>query len=106
MRLNGTKLPLGNLLNAELPVLQRAVVDTIARRVNEVGERYGFEVFAVEPFDRGRRVEVGVRANGKTALRGSYFAGVAVEGLAIGEIAQALARACEFWAKLPEHNTG
>ena len=92
-------LPEGNLLNRELPALQQAVVNSIWRKVEIVGVKYGFEVTTIQRFDKGRRLEVGVMPTGASKLTRGLFIGVKVEGRSVAEIGQELANGFEDWAK-------
>jgi hypothetical protein len=89
---------MSNLLEADLPVLQRATIDTIVAAVNHVGEQYGFEVKSIELFDGGKRLEVGAEPTGATTLVKPYFIGVSVEGRSVAEIAKHAAEGFATWA--------
>jgi len=94
----------GNLLEADLPPMQNAAVNSIYGKISAVGAKYGFEVKSIEMFDGNRRLEVGVEPlttvihKEHGPLFKSCSVSTKVEGRTIAEIGAQLAHGLEDWA--------
>lgn len=87
-----------NLLHANLPALQRATVDSIAKAVNAVGEQYGFEVVSIELSDGGRILLVRTSPAKDSMIDISALSEVLVAGRTVSEIAADAAERFKAWA--------